>query len=114
MKVMRLVDSLRRMRMSLLKLCLCSEPALPLLQPLSATIVGLNALCLLVGVQSESLLFELLLLPSFVYLFVLLQLLVSYLDSPFGPVAPLNLSALMYIQKRVRNRIAELQAPTAE
>lgn len=112
--VMRLVDSLRRMRMSLLKLCLSSEPALPVLEPVSAIVVGLNMVCLLVAVESGSLLFELLLLPSFVYVFALFQLLLSYLDMPFCSVAPLNLSALLYIQKRVRNRIAELQAPAAE
>jgi len=93
----------------LLKLCLTSEATLPILEPLSASIVAINAVCLLVVVQSGSVLFEILLLPSFIYMFALLQLLLTHLDSPFCSVAPLNLEALVYIQKRVQNRIAQLQ-----
>lgn len=107
--VMRLVDSLRRMRMSLLKLCLTAETALPLLESLSGSVVAINAVCLLVIVQSSSALVEILLLPAFIYILALFHLLLTSLDSPFSSVVPLNLEALTYIQKRVQNRITQLQ-----
>lgn len=114
--VMRLVDSLQLLRASVLKVRLACSDFMPVADVLATTVLVADLLCLLLIKHASSLLVEILLIPSMVYVLAYTHLLLKELELPFDAAscAPADLDPLLYLHSRVVHKIEQVQQKRSE
>jgi hypothetical protein len=113
--VMRIIDSLRLLRGALLQLRLWSHSEatlMPVADVLSAGLVVANFATMLTVQQIPSFLGEMIVIPSIVFIFAFVYLMLHDLNSPFGENSStsVNIDVLLYLQLRLVKKINAIKA----